>query len=482
MPGWAQPLPRYRRYVCRLDDNLLAVIERCLDNGLGQCFVVGEDDLLIGQFALEDARRALLDGRATAGSSIGQCWKPEGASTEVSGSLEVARPVLDAKGRLTDVAVDRSNGFVQVARPDLSHREFRFLLDAFLSSWISGHGDYIRRLEVEFAAMVGVDHAIAVSNGTAALHVALLALGIGPGDEVIVPDLTFAATINAVIYCGATPVIVDIDPVTWGLSIPDIERVITPRTKAIIAVHLYGRPADIGTLKDWAKSRRLWLIEDAAEAHGARYEGRRVGQFGDIGCFSFFANKVMTTGEGGICVTNSESLARQMIDLRNHGMRPDRAYWHEQVGYNYRMTNLQAALGVAQLDRLPARLQRNRRLDRLYRQHLEGIPGVRFPGPASPAYQGIVWLVVLEVPAWARNPLIQAARDADIEMRPFFNPISLMPPYHGYARACPNSMALAQTGVALPTSHAVDVHVVRKVARIVRQVLGSRHRSASAAE
>jgi perosamine synthetase len=381
-------------------------------------------------------------------------------------------PVVDYKGRLIDILIDRSKQFVQVAKPDLSHLEFRAVIDAFLSSWISSRGTYIQEFEESFAEFVGMAHGIGCSNGTAALHLALLALGIGPGDEVLVPDLTFASTINAVLYCGATPVIVDIDPVTWGMSVEHVARAATQRTKAIIPVHLYGRPAEIGPIAEFARARGIYLVEDCAEAHGARYAGRTVGQFSDVACFSFYANKIVTTGEGGMCLTESAQLATRLRQFRDHGMAPGRFYWHECVGYNYRMTNLQAAIGKVQLDRVGHTLARNQRLDLLYRRHLADIPGVRFAQRLPGEYEPVVWLCCVLVPTETRLRLMEAAERAGIELRMFFNTLSSMPIYKSYATPCPVSAALSQSGMNLPTSSAVDARVVEKIAGVFRDVLG----------
>lgn len=467
------------QFTCKQSENVFVAIEKCLDNGLGICFVLDDDRRVVSKITLDEIRGAILDGSAIKDTSLGHL---SGRAAVVPPQLqpfrndplpdgEMVMPVVDDDGRLTDILVDRSKQFVQIAKPDLSHREFRAVLDAFISSWISSKGIYIPKFEEEFASFVGMSRGVAVSNGTVALHLALLALGVGPGDEVIVPDLTFAATINAVIYCGATPIIVDVDEKTWTMSLAHVERALTPRTKAIIPVHLYGRPAEIGPIAAFAKLHNVHVVEDCAEAHGARYAGRTVGQFGDVSCFSFYANKIVTTGEGGMCLTNSAALATTIVALRDHGMAPDRSFWHERVGYNYRMTNLQAAIGQSQLWRIDQTLARNKHLDELYREHLAGIPGVEFPPPLAEEYDPVVWLVSLQVPARARPRLIEAARAAEIEMRPFFHSLSALPPYERYARPCPNSITLSQKGINLPTSSAVDVRVAEKIATIFRDVL-----------
>jgi len=464
-------------FVCNKSESLLSVIEKCLDNGLGTCLIVEDDQRLIGRISLDDIRQALVDGTAIVDPTVGWHLASIGSMTSVSPLRNdlthngVLQPVVDRAGHLTGVVVDRSTQPVQVAMPTLTRHEFRSMLDAFISSWISSRGPYVQKFEEDFSGFVGVRHGIAVSNGTVALHLALVALGIGPGDEVIVPDLTFAATINAVLYCGATPVIVDVDPRTWCMTLATIEHACTERTKAIIPVHLYGRPAEMGPITKFAKSRGIAVVEDCAEAHGARYAGRMVGEFGDVSCFSFYANKIVTTGEGGMCLTGSDDLARSLRELRDHGMSPDRSYWHERVGYNYRITNLQAAIGQSQLWRIGEVLRRNARIAELYRQALEGIAGVRFPPPMGEDYEPVVWLACVQVPADKRLSVMRAAHAAKIETRPFFHPLSTLPPYGKYARTCPHSLELSATGINLPTSRAVDEQVVERVARVFHDVL-----------
>jgi perosamine synthetase len=464
-------------YICNKSASLLSVIEKCLDNGLGSCLIVEDDQRLVGRISLDDIRQALTDGTAIVDPTLG--WHLTSANAMASANRlrndinhdDVLQAVVDPSGYLTGVLVDRSIQPVQVAMPHMTRHEFRSLLDAFISGWISSRGPYVQKFEEDFSRFVGVRHGVAVSNGTVALHLALVALGIGPGDEVIVPDLTFAATINAVLYCGATPVIVDVDRQTWCMALESVKRASTAQTKAIIPVHLYGRPAEIGPIADFAKSRGIAVVEDCAEAHGARYGGRVVGQFGDISCFSFYANKIVTTGEGGMCLTDSEDIAKSLRVLRDHGMSPDRSYWHERVGYNYRITNLQAAIGQSQLWRVKEVLQRNARIVALYRQALKGIPGVRFPPALPDKYEPVVWMACVQVPADKRLPLMRAAHQDKIETRPFFHPLSTLPPYEKYARACPNSIELAATGVNLPTSAAVDEQIVERVARVFHDVL-----------
>lgn len=477
---------RLADFTCGPTESLFAAAEKCLDNRVGQCFLVDAQHRVLGRITLDEIRGMILDGRASLDTSLQQSFSAgEGshvcaAAAEGARTSEVVTPILAEDGRLIDIRIDRSRQFVPIAQPDLSHHELRAVLDAVLSSWISSKGAYIEKFEQEFSSFVGMRHGVATSNGTVALHLALLALGIGPGDEVIIPDLTFAATINAVLYCGATPVVVDVDEASWTMSVAQVAQAYTSRTKAIIPVHLYGRPAEIEKIAEFARCHDLRVIEDCAEAHGAKCAGRRVGQFSDISCFSFYANKIITTGEGGMCLTNSDSLAASLKEMRSHGMTPSRSYWHERVGYNYRLTNMQAAIGLMQLRKIDQTLQRNQKLQRLYRDHLAGIPGIRFAPPLSADYEPVVWLACALVPAAARAALIEAAAQAEIELRPFFHPLSEMPPYRQFGRFCPNSAALARTGLNLPTSAAVDTRVVEKVAKIFQQTLANAQSGAAA--
>jgi perosamine synthetase len=358
-----------------------------------------------------------------------------------------------------------------VSEPDLTHHELRNVLDAFLSTWISSTGDYIRTFEREFAARVGMEHGIATANGTVSLQLALAALGIGEGDEVIVPDLTFAASANTVIHLGARPVLVDVDPQTWCVSAELIEKAITPRTRAIMPVHVFGRPAPMTEIRELAKARGLFVIEDAAEAHGARYDGKPVGSFSDVSSFSFFANKIVTTGEGGICLTNDADLAARMRMLRDHGMRPDRRYWHEEPGFNFRMTNLQASIGCAQIERMDELLAMRAGVHAVYERLLAGVPGVEFPAPMSPRAEPVTWFSCALTPAGKRPQLIAACKEVGIDLRPFFNGLSMMPAYRRYARVCPNSSMLSKSGVNLPTSRRVTEENAERLAAAFRKVL-----------
>ena len=271
--------------------------------------------------------------------------------------------------------------FIPVAAPLLTGNEKAYVLDCIESSWISSCGKYVEKFERTFADFCGVRYAVSCSSGTAALHVALLALGVGPGDEVIVPTLTFVATANAVTYCGARPRFVDIEPDTWTLDPGLVEAKITARTKAILPVHLYGHVANMDAITEIARRHNLFVVEDAAEAHGAEFRGRRVGSLSDVAAFSFYGNKIISCGEGGMVVTDSEPLARYAAQLRGQGVDSKKRYWFPIIGYNYRMPNLTAAVGLAQLERIDCHLNRRREVASWYRDNLRDVPGIGWQAP-----------------------------------------------------------------------------------------------------
>ena len=296
---------------------------------------------------------------------------------------------------------------------------------------LSSLGRFVGRFEQMFAEFCGASHAIAVSNGTSALHLALVAAGLGPGDEVIVPALTFVVPANAVTYTGARPVFADVDPDTWTLDPVDVERRLTSRTRAIIAVHLYGHPADMDPLLEIARARHLLVVEDAAEAHGAQYKGRRVGAIGHVGCFSFYGNKIISTGEGGMLVTDDAALAERAVVLRDHAMVKKPYYFHTAVGFNYRMTNLQAAVGCAQLEEIDTILQRKREVTRGYMRGLAAVLGLSLPKQA-PWAENVYWMYSILVESqfgMTRDAVMEALGERGIDTRPFFVPLNRLPIY-----------------------------------------------------
>ena len=349
---------------------------------------------------------------------------------------------------------------IPVGAPALVGNEKAYVLDCLESTWISSSGKYIEGFEAAFADFCGVKYALSCCNGTVALHLALMALGVGPGDEVIVPTLTFVATANAVTYCGGRPVFVDSEPETWNLDPTQVETLITPRTKGIIVVHLYGHPVDMDPVIDIARKHALFVVEDAAEAHGAEYKGQRVGSLGDVATFSFYGNKILTTGEGGMVVTNDDALDTKVRQFKGQGMDPDRRYWFPLVGYNYRMTNVVAAIGLAQLEKADWHIARRREIAEKYAQQLGGLPGISLQPEKSWA-RNVYWMtcvVLSEDLPFSRDTFMAKLAEVGVETRPFFYPMHTLPMYREFAhgKSFPMADRLAARGINLPSSAALS--------------------------
>lgn len=341
------------------------------------------------------------------------------------------------------------SSIIPVYRPDLSGNERRYVLECVDTSWISSIGGFIPRFERALAEVTGARHAVAVCNGTVALHLALHCLGLGPGDEVIVPTFTYIASVNTIAQTGATPVFADVRQSDWLLDPDDVERRITPRTRAILPVHLYGAVCDMMALGRLAAHRNLRIIEDCAEALGARLNGRHSGLFGDAGTFSFFGNKTVTTGEGGAVITQDEALATRLRQVKGQGQSFTRRYWHEMLGFNYRMTNIAAAIGVAQLERFEEIKQRKRTITQRYLQLLDGLP-VTFQRPVLGAERS-EWLVSLLLPEGAdRDRIMADMQAAGIETRPVFYCAHTMPMY-ATSQKLPVAEGIAGRGISLPS-------------------------------
>jgi len=366
---------------------------------------------------------------------------------------------------------DMNEGFIPISRPSIGERETELVLDAVRSGWVSSIGEYVDRLEHDFAKFCGVKHAIAVSNGTTGLHLALAVLGIGPGDEVIVPDLTFVATANAVAYVGATPVLADIDPDSLCIDPASVERKVTARTRAILPVHLYGHPSDMDELTRIAAKSNLRIVEDAAEAHGAEYKSKRVGGLSDCAVFSFYGNKIVTTGEGGVLTTNNGEIAARARHLRDHAMSKERRYWHDQLGFNFRMTNLQAALGVAQMERIDEFISKRAQVMDWYATLLDLDEGVRLNREKNWA-KSVNWMACLEV-NWfdesRREIFMSALKQKGIDTRPYFCTISSMPMYAQDPQ--PVAQRKARIGLNLPCFSELTHSDVSRIAREVNQAL-----------
>lgn len=366
---------------------------------------------------------------------------------------------------------------IPVAKPDLSGNEKRYVNQALDEGWISSSGRFLDRFEQDFAAYCGVQHALTCCNGTVAIHLLLLAMGIGSGDEVIVPSFTYVASANGVTYTGATPVFIDSEATHWNLDPAMLEAAITPRTKAIMAVHLYGHPADMTEILGVGNKYGIPVIEDAAEAHGAEVNGRRAGGLGHAATFSFFGNKIITTGEGGMITTDDGALAARIRQLRNQGMDPRRRYWFPILGYNYRMTNVTAAIGCGQLERIDELIAGRLRIAVTYDRHLKALAvphDLQLPSEA-PWARHVHWLYSLRLPAHLRDPLMRHLDAAGIESRPFFSPMHCLPMYadarHGVGKAFPVAELLGATGLNLPTYHGLTGDQIETICVEVKSFL-----------
>lgn len=356
---------------------------------------------------------------------------------------------------------------ISVYQPDLSGKEKEYVLECLNSTWISSKGEFITRFEKGFADFVGAPHAATVCNGTVALHLALLILGIGEGDEVVVPSFTYIASVNAIRYVGATPVFADSLPDTWQVSPEDIERRITIRTKAVLAVHLYGGASDMAAISELCARHQLKLVEDCAEAIGTLSNGKHVGTFGDVATFSFFGNKTITTGEGGMVVCKNASLDHEIRHFRGQGLAGDREYWHDVIGYNYRMTNICAAIGTAQLERIDDILRQKRLLAQRYREALADTP-IAFQASLadeSPSY----WMVTILTPNSAERDALRAKlKAAAVETRPTFFPAHTMPIYAQHQASFPVAEDIASRGINLPSWHLLPYEDICRIAEVIR--------------
>lgn len=367
---------------------------------------------------------------------------------------------------------------IPVNEPLLDGNERRYLLECIDTGWISSEGPFIQRFEESFAARVDRRHAVAVSNGSVALDAAVVALGLGPGDEVILPSFTIVSCAAAIVRAGATPVTVDCDPLTFNMDAAAVEAAITPRTRAIMVVHIYGLPVEMGPVLALAKRHGLKVIEDAAEMHGQTCEGRPCGSFGDISTFSFYPNKHVTTGEGGMIATDDDALAAKLRSLRNLCFKPEQRFVHDELGWNLRMTNLQAALGVAQLERLDEFVDRKRRMGARYTELLAGTPGLQLPVASRPWADNIYWVypLVLDdaVPADAKA-LMKALGARGVGTRPFFWPMHEQPVlrrmglFEGVSH--PVSERIARRGFYIPSGLALTDAQIESCARTVREVM-----------
>lgn len=359
--------------------------------------------------------------------------------------------------------------YIPISKPDLRGNEEAYVVQAIRSSWISSTGEFITRFEKEFAEACGTTSALSVCNGTVALHMALLALDVRPGDEVIVPSLTYIATANAVRYVGAEPVFVDVDPSTWCMDPTLIEHAITRRTKGIIPVHLYGQPAEMDAINRIAAIHGLWVVEDAAEAHFATYKNKPVGSLSRIGIFSFYGNKILTCGEGGAVVVSDPQLDLRLRTLRGQGMDPTRKYYHPVTGYNFRLTNVACAILCAQMERRDQILRDRRNVYAAYRQYLPH--QVKMQGTTDETVSAPWMACAVFLTEESKNAAVHALNLHGVETRPFFIPLHELPPFREESKRrqekLPVTEELARTGLCLPTYPELDEQHVQDICKII---------------
>ena len=465
-------------------DALLRDVLVTLNKGVfGVVFIADKDDHIQALFTDGDVRRALLDG-AVLETPVHDYIKRDfvfgtvkkGRDENIKLLSEKVRhlPILDDNGKLVDFLSWAEMWRLPIMEPRLGGNELKYVSDCITSNWISSQGSYVKAFEKEFSEFLAIDHSLTTTSGTTALHLALIALGVGPGDEVIVPNLTFAASANVVIHAGATPVFVDVSLEHWTIAPALIESAITSKTKAIMPVHLYGHPCDMDLIMEIGRKYNLYVVEDCAEALGALYKGQPIGTLGDVGCFSFFSNKVITTGEGGMVVTKNRNLYEKMVVLRDHGMSKTKRYWHEVAGFNYRMTNLQAAVGLAQLEQIDSFLDKRREIAEHYGAHLKGVAGLTLPPEKSWA-KNIYWLYSILIDETevgiSRDELIKGLECEGIETRPFFCPLHNQPPYSSASGTFPVTEKLAAEGISLPSSNTLLPDEIVRVCENIKKLI-----------
>lgn len=449
-----------------IEDNSIRTALRILDkSGSGVLFIVNSDSVLVGIVTDGDIRRSLIND-VSLEEKISEIMNKDFVSLPIRSSNQIILqtlsdkikviPLIDKDGKVVDFATRKRLRKIPIASPQLEGNELAYVTDCIKTNWISSQGKYVKEFEEIFSNYHNGYYALAVSNGTVALHLALEALGIGEGDEVIVPDLTFAASINAILYTGATPVLVDVDSQSWNLNPELVRAAISNKTKGIMPVHLYGQPCDMKPIVEIANEYNLKIIEDCAEALGSTYFGQPVGCFGDVSTFSFFGNKTITTGEGGMIIFKDQKVYEKASVLRDHGMSKTRRYWHDMVGYNYRLTNLQAAIGVAQFERLETFVNRKRNAAALYNSVLSQSPFFQIP-IVSDGYFNSYWLytfLIKENSPFDREEFMDYMTNRSIETRPVFYPLHEMPPYQNFGNSqnLHISKDISERGVSLPSS------------------------------
>lgn len=453
------------------------LLDRLKFSSFGVVFLIN-DGFFCGNLVFEEITFPLENGHLRKISSNNQFSLQENYSRELVKNIfeqcnQDVLPVITNDNVLIDFVV-RWHDHIPVLEPELSGNEAKYLNQCIETNWISSQGKFVTKFEESISRYTNSNYVLAVSNGTVALHLALVSLGIGAGDEVIVPNITFGATLNAVILSGASPVIVDVDSKNWSISIELIKKNITKNTKAILPVHIYGVPCNMSRIVEIAKQKKLLIIEDCAEALGASINSKHVGTFGDIGTLSFFGNKVITCGEGGALLFKDKKIYDKAKILRDHGMSPTKRYWHEEVGFNYRLTNMQAAVGVAQFEKLGDFKKARINIYNLYRKYI-AITNYFEEQVIEDGYDSSYWLYTMTLKkhvSISRDELISQMYNNGIDTRPMFYPMSVMPAFS----SCKNylngvSICVARRGISLPTSVTLDEGSIKRICKTMIRII-----------
>ena len=455
-------------------------------NGCGVCFVVSSKKLK-GVITDGDLRRYLLK-ESNLDCRIKNVMNKKFIYFHVQTDSSTIRerfsddikfiPLVDDEFNLVDVASAKKMHMIPVLEPDLSGNEMAYVNECIRTNWISSQGKFVKQFESQFSKLHLGRHAVSVTSGTTALHLALKTLNIGIGDEVIIPNITFAACANAVILSGATPVFCEIDAQTWCISPSEIQSLLTNRTKAIMIVHLYGQVADIDAIIKIADQYDLFILEDCAEALGSKYKDQPVGTFGNIGTFSFFGNKTISTGEGGMLIFEDEKLAKKSRILRDHGMDPNNKYWHEYTGYNYRLTNLQAAVGLAQLERFKNIVDKKIAISNWYKIELSKFKWIAQEPSNIDMVLNSNWLfTIVLADDINKDKLIKKLLERGIETRRVFYPLHQMPPFKTYnsSKNLLESERLSKNGISLPSSVNLQrndiIYIVKVIDEVIRNLM-----------
>lgn len=450
------------------------------ENGLSACFIVNEKGEMVGIVTDGDLRKSIVRG-VKFEVKISEIMNTNFVYAYIEDPISKINslfndqikiiPLLNENKIPIDYATISRIRFLPIYEPVFNGNELSYVSECIQTGWISSQGRFVKLFEKKFSEYLNSGDAVAVSNGTNALHLALVTLGIGQGDEVIVPDLTFAASVNSIIYTGATPVLVDVDRETFNIDVRKIEEKITKKTKAIMPVHLYGCPCDMDAISNIAEKYNLLVIEDAAESFGSKYKNKYTGTFGDAACFSFFGNKTLTTGEGGMIIFKSSEMFEKARILRDHGMSITKKYWHEYVGYNYRMTNLQAAVGVAQIENVDSIINKKVELAKNYIDCFSHLPFINMV-KKSPGIINTYWLfsVIIDPKFGLQKEIIQRKLlERGFETRNLFYPIHKMPPYQKYSGDgnFENSDYLFNNGLSFPSSTKVTKDEVKEICKVI---------------